>query len=68
MIQSIQRKMLRLIIQTTTKLKTVALMTKSGDDQSTKSENDMDSGVTFDDDSEKTSTRLRLKKKTGSTT
>ena len=36
----------------TKKLKTVALMT-SGDDQSTKSEDDMDSGVTFDEDSEK---------------
>ena len=74
MIQSTQRKMLRLIIQTkienTRKLKSKILspkMTKgnvdktencstdeeSGDGQSTKSEDDVDSGVTFDEDSEK---------------
>ena len=41
---------------------------KSGDDQSTKSEDDMDSGVTFDEDSEKILTRLRSKKRIGSTT
>ena len=88
MIQSTQRKMLRLIIQTKRKYKKIerkkviehtieeenddktencSTDDKSGDDQSTKSEDDMDSGVKFDA-LKKTSTRLRLKKKTGLTT
>ena len=37
----------------TTKQKKCSTDDKSGDDQSTKSEDDMDSGVTFDEDSEK---------------
>ena len=73
MIQSTQRKMLRLIIQTNRKYKKnekqviepkdekgIADKTEicstddeSGDGQSTKSEDDVDSGVTFDEDSEK---------------
>ena len=73
MIQSTQRKMLRLIIQTKRKYKKIekqviehtvdegnddktensSIDDKSGDGQSTKSEDDMDSGVTFDEDSEK---------------
>ena len=74
MIQSTQRKMLRLIIQTKRKYKKIerkkviehtieeenddktencSTDDKSGEDQSTKSEDDMDSGVTFDEDSEK---------------
>ena len=36
-----------------TRLKIVALMKKAGDGQSTKSEDDVDSGVTFDEDSDK---------------
>ena len=73
MIQSTQRKMLRLIIQTKRKYKKIEKQDiepidekgivektencstdeESGDGQSTKSENDVDSGVTFDEDSEK---------------
>ena len=73
MIQSTQRKMLRLIIQTKRKYKKnekhfmghkdeegIADKTEncstddeSGDGQSTKSEDDLDSGVTFDEDFEK---------------
>ena len=73
MIQSTQRKMLRLIIQTKRKYKKIEKQgiehtieegnddktencstdDKSGDDQSTKSEDDMDIVVTFDEDSEK---------------
>ena len=74
MIQSTQRKMLRLIIQTKRKYKKIerkkvieytieeenddktencSTDDKSGEDQSTKSEDDMDSGVTFDEDSDK---------------
>ena len=37
----------------TTKLENCSTDDKSDDDQSTKSEDDMDSGVTFDEDSEK---------------
>ena len=73
MIQSTQRKMLRLIIQTKRKYKKIEKQViepkeekgivektencstddESGDDQSSKSEDDVDSGVTFDEDSEK---------------
>ena len=73
MIQSTQRKMLRLIIQTKRKYKKIEKQDiepkdekgivdktencstdeESGDGQSTKSEDDVDSGVTFDEDSEK---------------
>ena len=73
MIQSTQRKMLRLIIQTKRKYKKIEKQViehkdeegiadktencstddESGDGQSTKSEDDVDSGVTFDEDSEK---------------
>ena len=73
MIQSTQRKMLRLIIQTRRKYKKIEKQDiepkdekgtvdktencstdeESGDGQSTKSEDDVDSGVTFDEDSEK---------------
>ena len=74
MIQSTQRKMLRLIIQTKRKYKkkkskllsikmrkelladnteNCSTDDESGDGQSTKSEDDVDSGVTFDEDSEK---------------
>ena len=73
MIQSMQRKMLRLIIQTKRKYKKIekqdiepkdekgiventenfSIDEESGDGQSTKSEDDVDSGVTFDEDSEK---------------
>ena len=73
MIQSTQRKMLRLIIQTKRKYKKIERKVvehtieeenddktencstddKSGEDQSTKSEDDMDSGATFDEDSDK---------------
>ena len=73
MIQSTQRKMLRLIIQTKRKYKKIEKQViehkveegnddktenrstddESGDGQSTKSEDDMDSGVTFDEDSDK---------------
>ena len=74
MIQSTQRKMLRLIIQTKRKYKKIerkkvvehtieeenddktencSTDDKSDEDQSTKSEDDMDSGATFDEDSEK---------------
>ena len=73
MIQSTQRKMLRLIIQTKRKYKKIekhvmehkdeegiadktencSTDDESGDGQSTKSEDDLDSGVTFDEDSEK---------------
>ena len=73
MIQSTQRKMLRLIIQTKRKYKKIEKYVmehkdeegiadktencstddESGDGQSTKSEDDLDSGVTFDEDSEK---------------
>ena len=73
MIQSTQRKMLRLIIQTKRKYKKIEKQViehkdeegiadkteicstddESGDGQSTKSEDDADSGVTFDEDSEK---------------
>ena len=41
---------------------------ESGDGQSTKSVDDVDSGATFDEDSEKKLTRSRLKKKIGSIT
>ena len=88
MIQSTQRKMLRLIIQTKRKYKKIEKQDiepkdekgivektencstdeENGDGQSTKSEDDVDSGVTFDEDSEKKLTRLRLKKKIGSIT
>ena len=73
MIQSTQRKMLRLIIQTKRKYKKIEKQDiepkdekgivdktencstdeETGDGQSTKSEDDVDSGVTFDEDSEK---------------
>ena len=73
MIQSTQRKMLRLIIQTKRKYKKIekhvmehkddegiadktencSTDDESGDGQSTKSEDDLDSGVSFDEDSEK---------------
>ena len=73
MIQSTQRKMRRLIIQTKRKYKKIEKQDiepkeekgivektenwstdeESGDGQSTKSEDDVDSGVTFDEDSEK---------------
>ena len=73
MIQSTQRKMLRLIIQTKRKYKKIEKQViehkdeegiadktencstddESGDGQSTKSEDDVDSGVSFDEDSEK---------------
>ena len=73
MIQSTQRKMLRLIIQTKRKYTKIEKQEKepkeekenvditeicstdeeSGDGQSTKSEDDVDGGVTFDEDSEK---------------
>ena len=73
MIQSTQRKMLRLIIQTKRKYKNMEKQDiepkdekgivektencstddESGDGQSTKSKDDVDSGVTFDEDSEK---------------
>ena len=73
MIQSTERKMLRLIIQTKRKDKKIEKQDiepkdekgiadktencstdeESGDGQSTKSEDDVDSGVTFDEDSEK---------------
>ena len=73
MIQSAQRKMLRLIIQAKRKYKKIEKQDiepkdekgivdktencstdeESGDGQSTKSEDDVDSGVTFDEDSEK---------------
>ena len=73
MIQSTQRKMLRLIIQTKRKYKKIEKQViehkdeegiadktencstddESGDGQSTKSEDDVDSGVTIDEDSEK---------------
>ena len=73
MIQSTQRKMLRLIIQTkriykktekqviehkdeegiADKTENCSTDDESGDGQSTKSEDDVDSGVTFDEDSEK---------------
>ena len=73
MIQSTQRKMQRLIIQTKRKYKKIEKQVieheeeegiadktencstddESGDGQSTKSEDDADSGVTFDEDSEK---------------
>ena len=73
MIQSTQRKMLRLIIQTKRKYKKIEKQDiepkdekgivdktencstdeESGDGQSTKSEDVVDSGVTFDEDSEK---------------
>ena len=73
MIQSTQRKMLRLIIQTKRKYKKIekhfmeqkdvegiadktencSTDDESGDGQSTKSEDDVDSGVSFDEDSEK---------------
>ena len=73
MIQSTQRKMQRLIIQTKRKYKEIEKQDiepkdekgivektencspdeESGDGQSTKSEDDVDSGVTFDEDSEK---------------
>ena len=73
MIQSTQRKMLRLIIQTKRKYKKIEKQViehkveegnddktencstddESGDGQSTKSEDDVDSGVTFDEDSDK---------------
>ena len=72
MIQSTQRKMLRLIIQTKRKYKKIekqdiepkeekgivektencSIDEESGDGQSTKSEDDVDSGLTFDEDSE----------------
>ena len=88
MIQSTQRKMLRLIIQTKRKYKKIekqdiepkdekgnadksencSIDDKSGDGQSTKSEDDVDSGVTFDEDSEKDIDTAEIKKKTGSTT
>ena len=38
---------------------------ESGDGQSTKSVDDLDSGVSFDEDSEKILTQLRSKKKIG---
>ena len=73
MIQSMQRKILRLIIQTKRKHKKIEKQDiepkdergivdktencstdeESGDGQSTKSEDDVDSGVTFDEDSDK---------------
>ena len=73
MIQSTQRKMLRLIIQTKRKYKKIEKQViehkdeegiadktencstddESGDGQSTKSEDDVDSGATFDEDSDK---------------
>ena len=73
MIQSTQRKMLRLIIQTKRKYKKIEKQViehkdeegiadktencstddESGDGQSTESEDDVDRGVTFDEDSEK---------------
>ena len=76
MIQSTQRKMLRLIVQTKRKYKKIEKQViepkdekgiadktencstddESGDGQSTKSEDDVDSGVTFDEDSEKIDT------------
>ena len=80
MIQSTQRKMLRLIIQTKRKYKKIekqdiehkveegnddktencSIDEESGDGQSTKSEDDVDSGVTFDEDSRKETDTIEI--------
>ena len=83
MIQSTQRKMLRLIIQTKRKYKKIekhfmehkdeegiadktencSTDDESRDGQSTKSEDDLDSGVTFDEDSEKDVDTVEIEEK-----
>ena len=88
MIQSTQRKMLRLIIQTKRKYKKIEKQDiepkeenetvditemcstddESGDGQSTKSQDDVDSEVIFDEDLMRKWIQLRLMRKTGSTT